>query len=278
MEDQIIQIDIDQVLRDRVPKWRKWMPRWLVRQLEKLICQDKINELLRLVGNRKGVEAVRMALDHMKIKVFLHGFDDLDPKGRYTFASNHPLGGLDGLSLISEVGQRYNGNIKFLVNDLLMAVEPLKDIFLPVNKYGRMSREAAVTIGKATQSDAQLFTFPAGLCSRKQDDGSIADLKWNKAVVTMSARTNRDVVPVYFDAQNSKWFYRLARWREKLGIKFNIEMILLPKEMFKKEGATFNIYFGTPVPHDTLDISNAEAETLRLRQLTYALAPKADKK
>lgn len=274
MGSQIIQINVDQVLRERVPKVRRWMPRWLVRCLEKLICQDRLNEMLRVVGDKKSVEATCVALDKLGINIVTHGLDELPRDVRYTFASNHPLGGMDGLALIKVVGERYNGNIRFLVNDLLMAVEPLKPIFLPVNKYGRQSREAVQLIGDASRSDLQLLTFPAGLCSRRLDDGTIGDLKWNKAVVSMAVRDQRDVVPVYFDDVNSKWFYRLARWREKLGIKFNLELILLPREMFKKEGSTFHIYFGQPVPHQDLDLAHAKEETLRLRQMVYALAPK----
>ena len=189
------------------------------------------------------------------------------------FVSNHPLGGLDGLALISLLGNRYNRQIKFLVNDLLMAVEPLRGVFLPVNKYGSQSRDAAAQIDEALQSDNQFITFPAGLCSRMQPDGSIADLPWQKAAVSHAVNYNRDIVPVYFDACNSRFFYRFAKWRKKLGIKFNIELIFLPKEMIKKSGCTLHAVIGKPIPWTSLDSSHPKQEAARLRDIVYNIKP-----
>lgn len=272
MDQEIIQIDVASVLRQRVPKYYRWMPRFVVRALERLICQDELNAILRLVGNKQGVEAVRCALEYLDIHLNVHGIEHVHDGTRYIFASNHPLGGLDGLALIDILGERFDGNIRFLVNDLLMAVKPLQCIFLPVNKFGRQSRQAAGDIAREYASDKQMITFPAGLCSRqKTSSAPVADLRWNKAVVSMAVHNERDVVPIFFDGVNSKWFYRWARWRERLGIKFNIEMILLPREMLKSRGKSYDIYLGEAIPFDSLDIHHPLAEAARLREKTYSL-------
>lgn len=272
MSVEPMRIDVDKVLRDRLPKHYRFIPRFVVRWLERTICQDQLNAILLKMAGKNSVDAATAALEEMDITVNETGLEQL-PEGRFMFVSNHPLGGLDGLALISLLGNRYERNIKFLVNDLLMAVEPLRGVFLPVNKYGSQSREAAVQIEEALKSDCQFITFPAGLCSRMLPDGSIADLKWQKAAVVHAVNNQRDIVPVYFDAQNSKYFYRFAKWRKKLGIKFNIEFIFLPKEMIKQSGSTLHVIIGEPIPWSSLDARAPRNETARLRDIVYSMKP-----
>lgn len=272
MKGELVKIDVDKVLRTRLPKHYRYIPRFLVRWLERTICQDRLNTILEKMADKNSVDAATVALDEMGITVNASGLDEL-PQGRYMFVSNHPLGGLDGLALISLLGNRYERNIKFLVNDLLMAVTPLRGVFLPVNKYGRQSREAANEIDVALSSDNQIITFPAGLCSRMQPDGSIADLPWQKAAVVHAVNYQRDIVPIYFDARNSSFFYRFAKWRKRLGIKFNIELIFLPKEMLKQSGSTLHFVVGKPIAWSSLDANAPKREAARLRDIVYSMAP-----
>lgn len=271
MSNQPIRIDVDSVLRERLPRHYKYIPRFAVRWLERTICQDRLNAILTKMAGRNSVDAATAALHEMDITVKASGMDRL-PDGRYMFVSNHPLGGLDGLALISLLGNHYDHKIKFLVNDLLMAVEPLRDVFLPVNKYGSQSRAAAADIEQALQGTGQFITFPAGLCSRMQPDGTIADLTWQKAAVVHAVNYQRDIVPIFFDAQNSRFFYRFAQWRKRLGIKFNIELIFLPKEMIKKCGSTLHVVIGAPIPWSSFDASRPKQEAARLRDLVINMA------
>ena len=276
MDSKPMKIDVDQVLRARLPRHYRYIPRFAVRWLERTICQDQLNAILEKMAGKDGVDAASAALTEMGITIDEKGLEQL-PEGRYMFVSNHPLGGLDGLALISLLGNRYQHHIKFLVNDLLMAVEPLRDVFLPVNKYGSQSRAAASQIEEALQSDNQFITFPAGLCSRMQPDGSIADLTWQKAAVVHAVNYQRDIVPIFFDACNSKFFYRFAKWRKKLGIKFNIELIFLPKEMIKQCGSTLHVIIGEPIPWTSLDARAPKKEAARLRDIVYSMAPSPSK-
>ena len=272
MSNQPIRIDVDSVLRERLPRHYKYIPRFAVRWLERTICQDRLNAILTKMAGRNSVDAATAALHEMDITVKASGMDRL-PEGRYMFVSNHPLGGLDGLALISLLGNHYDHKIKFLVNDLLMAVEPLRDVFLPVNKYGSQSRAAAADIEQALQGTGQFITFPAGLCSRMQPDGTIADLTWQKAAVVHAVNYQRDIVPIFFDAQNSRFFYRFAQWRKRLGIKFNIELIFLPKEMIKQSDSTLRVTIGEPIPWTSLDAAHPKQEAAHLRDIVYTLAP-----
>lgn len=271
-----MRIDVDKVLRERLPKHYRYIPRFAVRWLERTICQDRLNAILQQMAGKNSVDAATAALQEMDITIQATGLEEL-PEGRYMFVSNHPLGGLDGLALISLLGNHYDRKIKFMVNDLLMAVEPLRGVFLPVNKYGRQSREAAADIEAALQSDNHFITFPAGLCSRMQPDGSIADLPWQKTAVVHAVNYQRDIVPVYFDARNSKFFYRFAKWRKKLGIKFNIELIFLPKEMIKQCGSTQRVIIGEPIPWQSLDTWAPKKQASNLRDIVYSMASSPSK-
>lgn len=268
-----IQINVDEVLRTRATRHYKFIPRWAIRKLERTIHQDELNQILCNMGTKTGVEAADSALHDLEVSTTLIGTENIPAEGRFIFVSNHPLGGLDGMALMSAVGHRYGGNIRFIVNDLLMAVKPLRPILLPVNKHGRQAREVASLIEQEYQGDNQMITFPAGLCSRMGKKGVIHDLEWKKFIVTQAVKSKRDLIPIYFDAQNSKFFYRMAKWRKRLGIKFNFEMIYLPGEMFKCKGSNFKVYFGRPIPWTSLDASHAVAEAQRICDITYGLKP-----
>ncbi|MBR6490357.1 MAG: 1-acyl-sn-glycerol-3-phosphate acyltransferase [Muribaculaceae bacterium] len=271
MDSQPLKIDVDSVIRQRLPRHYKYIPRFVIRWVERIIKQDGLNKILADMGDKKGVEAADIALDDLGITTNAVNSENIPSQGRFIFASNHPLGGLDGMALISLIGHRYNGEIKFIVNDLLMAVKPFDNIFMPVNKFGRQSRENALEIETQYKSDKQMITFPAGLCSRRLKGGKIGDLTWQKFVVSQAISSQRDIIPIFFDGRNSNFFYRLAKFREWIGIKFNIEMIFLPSEMFKAQGRTFNVYFGEPIKWQSLDARNAKQEAARIRELVYTL-------
>jgi putative hemolysin len=201
----------------------------------------------------------------------LHGEENLPGEGRYIFASNHPLGGLDGICLAAILGERYDSKIRYLVNDLLMFIPNLQSIFVPINKHGTQNRDAALKLDEVFRSDNQILTFPAGLCSRKTK-GRICDSEWKKSFIQKAVAYRRDVIPVYFEGCNSAFFYRLANLRKRLCIKTNIEMLYLPDEMFGNKNGTFRIYFGTPVPWQTFDGTLKHHEWAeRIKEKVYSL-------
>ena len=185
--------------------------------------------------------------------------ENIPAEGRYIFASNHPLGGLDGICLSAVIGKHYGGKIRYLVNDLLLYLSNLRSIFVPINKHGAQGKKNARLIDEAYTSDNQIVTFPAGLCSRKID-GKIQDPEWKKSFIQKAVEHKRDIVPVYFEGRNSNFFYRLANLRKALGIKMNYEMLYLPDEMFRCKHKTFRIHFGKPIPWQTFDGSKKPGE------------------
>ncbi len=275
-EEKKLQIDVDSVLRKRIPRLRRFMPRILVRWLEHFICQPQMNDFLARYGHLKDAEFCRALIDYLDISYQIKGsLNDL-PSKRVIVACNHPLGGLDGMILIELFTRLFGTDVKFLVNNLLMAVEPLRGVFLPVNKYGKQSRMAAADVDRAFRSDAPVLIFPAGLCSRKSPQGNITDLQWQKTFINKAVKYHRDIIPVHFSGHNSSFFYNFAKFRKRLGIKFNIEMLRLPREVFLSRGKSFVVSIGQPIPWQSLHGgTQAAGETLKIRQLVYDLAPES---
>jgi putative hemolysin len=248
-------IDVQEIMDTKAPAMSKKIPRFVVGWLAKIIRQDDINQLLTQSGHKSGVDFMDDAVAYFRIGLNIKGEENLpDTDRKYIFVSNHPLGGLDGICLSSYLGNRYNKHIKYLVNDILYFIRPLQNIFVPINKHGKQGRTVAGAVNEAFDSDNQIITFPAGLCSRKTK-GKIRDPKWEKMFITKSVEYHRDIVPVYFEAKNSNFFYNIANIRKALHIKFNIEMLFLPRELFKAAGSTFTIHFGKPISWQTFDSS-----------------------
>jgi len=265
-------IDIDKVLKGKTPKYYNKIPGFLIRYLKRTVHQEDINGILERNRDAEGVEFMHaLVKNEFGLTLQLEGEENIPRTGRYVFASNHPLGGLDGICLSSVVGKMFNGKIKYLVNDILYYIDPLKPIFIPVNKYGAQARDSARWINEAYASENQIITFPAGLCSRKQK-GEIRDLEWMKSFIIKSVEYKRDVIPVHFEGRNSNFFYNFANIRKATGIKFNIELIYLPDEMFKNSHQTFTITFGKPIPWQTFDDSKTPSAWAQyVKEVVYSL-------
>ena len=252
-------IYIEQLFRSKNPGVAKMIPGFIYSYLKKVIHQDDINDFITRYGDRKGLDFSDAILEYLHVSYQVIGEANLpSPDGRYIFVSNHPLGGPDGIILISFLGTRYP-ELQFPVNDLLLNLKNLNNIFLPVNKHGAQAKDAVSALEDAYASDCQMIMFPAGLVSRKQQ-GIIQDLEWQKSFVSKAIQHRRDIVPIFIDGRNSNFFYNLANFRKKIGLKANIEMLYLPDETFKQRNRTFTLYIGQPIEWESLDKSKKPIE------------------
>ncbi len=255
-------IDIEQVLRDKMGSKAKRVPRFVVKWLKNLIHEDWINQFLWDHRDEKGTPWLEACVKYVDMHVEVKGLENLPKKddGRlYTFVSNHPLGGIDGVTLGSILGRQYDDHFRYLVNDLLMNLPGLAPLCIPINKTGSQSRNFPAMVEAGFKSDNHILMFPAGLCSRKKGK-EIHDLPWKKTFITKSIQTQRDVIPIHFDGQNSKKFYRIANLGDKLNLKFTIATLWLVDEMYKNRGKTFPVTIGKPIPWQTFDKSKTPVQ------------------
>lgn len=262
-------IDIEAVIAGKF-KGKK-VPKFLVNFFKKFMHEDFLNSII-IDSGKDGIPFCQDVIDHLGAEVEIVGLENVPDDGSiYTFASNHPLGAVDGLAICGAVGTKFGGNVRAVVNDFLLYIKPLRSIFIGVNKVGGQSRNLPRIIDEAFASKNHMIMFPAGTCSRKVD-GKIQDLEWMKVFVKKSVEYGRPIVPVHFIGTNSKRFYRIANLNKKLGIKFNIAMLLLPDEMVRTKGKKFKMIFGKPIAPEFFDKSKTPQEWAQwLRAKVYEL-------
>ncbi len=259
---KIFKIDIDKVIADKAGSKARFVPGFVRSWLKRIAHQDEINAFMEQVGDMQGVPWLDAVMKFLDVKLEVVGMENLpdDANGkRFTFVSNHPLGGPDGIAIGQLLGHRYDGRIRYLVNDLLMNLHGLAPLCVPVNITGKQSRDLPRLIDATFASDNHVIMFPARLCSRREK-GIVHDLPWNKAFINKSVETQRDVVPIHFEGRNSDRFYRLASLGKRLGLKFNIAMLYLADETFLHKHKTFRVTIGKPIPWQTFDRTKRPAE------------------
>ncbi|RZF62421.1 1-acyl-sn-glycerol-3-phosphate acyltransferase [Sphingobacterium corticibacterium] len=272
-EEQVKFIQVREVIRKKSPKLAKWIPSPLISYLERVIHEDEINDIMTRFRDLYGLDFVDALIADLGVKVVLEGAENIPVSDSVIFASNHPLGGLDGIAIMQAIG-RHRRDVKFLVNDILMNIRNLEPLFVPVNKVGGQVKSGIMAIDQAYASDNALLVFPAGLVSRKLG-GKITDLEWKKSFISKAKKYKRDIVPVYIDGKNSNFFYNLARLRQKLGLKVNIEMLYLPDEMFSQRNHTVTIRVGERIPYQEFDRSKNEREWAHhVREIVYRMGDK----
>lgn len=276
-EQAAFKIDIDEVLRSKMGKRAVFVPPFLRQWLKKIAHQEEINHFSEQVGDIQGVPWLDAAVDYIDLKLQVRGLENLpdDSGGQlFTFVSNHPLGGPDGIAIGKILGHRYDGRIRYLVNDLLMNLRGLAPLCVPINKTGNQSRDFPAMVDAAFNSPNHIIMFPAGICSRR-NNGIIHDVPWKKTFVTKSRATGRLIVPIHFSGRNSDRFYRWANFGKKLGLKFNIAMLLLADETFRHRGDTFTITIGSPIPWENLSQCRTPQQCAqRVEEIVYELSKK----
>ena len=128
-------IDIEKVIKSKSPKLLKIIPSFILNYLKRILHEDELNKAIYRNREKMGLDFSDAILDEFKVVIKVKGEENIPKDGKYIIASNHPLGGLDGMALMSTVGE-FRRNIKFPVNDLLLFIPNLKPLFVPVNKLG----------------------------------------------------------------------------------------------------------------------------------------------
>lgn len=272
-------IDIKRILKDKMGSKARFVPCFLVAWLKKIIHEDEVNRFLWENRNLKGTEWLTACVQYLDMTLDIVGAENLPDKNDgklYTFVSNHPLGGQDGVSLGSIIGRHYDGKFRYLVNDLLLNLPGLKPVSIGINKTGKQSRDFPRMVEAGFNSDNHLLMFPAGLNSRRIN-GEIHDLPWKKTFITKSVETHRDVVPIHFSGQNSKRFYRIAKFSDRY-LPFNLAMLFLVDEMYRNVGKTFLITIGKPIPWQTFNKTKTPMEWANfVEERVYALSSNDNK-
>lgn len=268
-------IDIEKAIASKNPKLLKLLPGFLLNYVKRVTHEAWLNSVLTKHIDLRGLEFVNALITEFQMDVQLIGEENIPKTGGFILASNHPLGGMDGIALMYAIG-KIRPDIRFLVNDLLMSFDNFQPIFVPVNTLGKNSIDANLKIEEAYANRHPVLIFPAGLVSRKQE-GVVKDLIWKKSFISKSKKYQLDVLPCHIGGKNSEFFYNLANWRKKIGVKANIEMFWLVDEMYKQRGKKVEINVGNPVSYQKFNSEKSDANWAEyMKDLVYKLGKAND--
>lgn len=271
-----LQFDIRAIIREKAPKAH--VPGFLIRYLERIVHVKQMNAFLRKYPDLEGYEFIRRVLDEeLCCTASIEGVENIPTDNKpVIFASNHPLGGLDGMIIAQMIheSRKKKRELKVIVNELLMFMKPIAGLWAPVSKTGSLSKEQVLQQQAMWESGTDVMTFPAGACSRLQRINHtwlIRDLEWQKNFIQRAREYHRDIVPIYFEGQNSRFFYALAYIRKLLHIPVNIEMLYLVDEMYGARGKHFRVHVLPPIPYTTFDNSKTPKQWAQyVKSIVYA--------
>jgi len=270
-------IDVDRVFESKNPKLYKLLPCFIFSFLKRILHQDEMNSFLEKNAHCYDFEFVKAIIHEFEIEEKIIGIENIPASGGSVIASNHPLGALDFMAMMNAIGTKRK-DVKALVNDILLNLHNLKNLFSGVNKVGKTSAESLLEVENVFASENLAVTFPAGLVSRKQFPNGffgksvIEDMEWKKTFISRAKKHKRNIIPVFIDGKNSDFFYNLSLWRKRFGIKANIEMLFLVNEVYKQRGKTITVIFGKEIPFETFDKRFTDAQWAeKLKEHVYKM-------
>ncbi|QEP44418.1 lysophospholipid acyltransferase family protein [Ectothiorhodospiraceae bacterium BW-2] len=215
---------------------------YLVRLMELLLHQQEINQFIDKNRHLRGFAFLNQILEHFEFsyRVSDRSLKRIPSEGRVIIIANHPIGSLDGLSLLKLV-RSVRSDVRIVANELLASVEPLQQLFLPVDNMGKGAGKAAYkAMLQSLQQDEAVIIFPAGEVSRIRPNG-VRDGKWKSGFLRLAQKSGAPILPVYIDAKNSLLFYSLSALYKPLGT------LWLVNEMFNKKNQEITFFVGKPI-------------------------------
>lgn len=249
---------------------------WLILRTTKL---SRINKEYEKRENLKGLDFIDSILDGFEIDFEISEKDlkRIPKSGAFITISNHPLGAIDGIILLKLLLEQRE-DYKIIANFLLHRLKPLQPYVMPVNPFEE-HKGAKSSLGGIKQAIAHLKEgkplgmFPAGEVSTYKDEKVIVDKPWEPSAMKLVQKAKVPVLPIYFHAKNSTFFYRLASMNDIF------RTAKLPSEMLTQKRRKIKVRIGNPISvQDQTEHGNLEAFTAFLRRKTYMLANVFEKK
>lgn len=263
-------IDIEKTLKGMTTGFLRYLPKWIIRIISRIVHEEEINIILNKYSHLSGADFLKALLDEFQITIEAEGLENLPESQKMFFAANHAFGFADGLVLTSIVSKKY-GTLKAIANDSFKFIPQLDEFVVAVNVFDGSSKDYLKAIEAVYGQDIAITHFPAGAVSRKSK-GIIQDLAWQKSFITKAIAHKRGIVPFHFHGTNSKLFYRINNIRRFFGIKANVELMLLPHEIFLKRGKSIKVTIGKPISWESFDKSKTHLEWAQeVRAVTYNL-------
>ncbi|MED5509681.1 MAG: lysophospholipid acyltransferase family protein [Pseudomonadota bacterium] len=265
-------LNIEQAVQQKFPRFQHTSP-WIKKPtlgfLRKITHEHEVNRFLDLHQDLRGFDFIDQVLDYFNFSYSISHRDriNIPASGRVVIVANHPLGALDGLSLLKLVGE-VRRDVKIVANDMLMNFAALESLFLPVDNLSKSTRKSSVArIVDSLNNDEAVIVFPAGEVSRIRPSG-VRDGKWNSGFLNFAKKTNAPILPIFIGARNSSLFYSASMVYKPLS------GMMLAHEMFNKNSKNITMRVGETIPYqqiEQLPLVKAEKAKL-LRRHLYRIA------
>ncbi len=255
-------------LQQRYPQWfhgpRGHLARPLLRTVGRLSRFEQLDAFLQRSAGLRGFAFVGAALGFLEAEYAVDptALARIPTTGRLLIVANHPSGALDALALLDAVG-KVRSDVRIIANDMLLALEPLRELLLPVRILGgRAQRASLQAVEQALQAEQCVIVFPAGEVSRLSLQG-IRDGRWNRGFVRFARACAAPVLPVRVQARNSALFYGASALFKPAGTA------LLAREMFARGKRPLRLQVGELMQ---LDMQQDAAQQLQaVRDALYTL-------
>lgn len=245
------QINIMDIVLSKYPGFLKGFPSFvkdfILFLLNKLLHVKEVNDFIEKHHDKGGLAFADEILEYLEFSYTYSNRDKarIPNEGKLIIIANHPLGGLDGIALLKMIGD-VRSDVKIVVNDFLLHLDNLSDLFLPFDILSQKNRKEGLQgIINALQNDNAVIFFPAGEVSRLTLKG-IKDSKWQKGAVHLALKYQAPVLPVHIKARNSLLFYFTSL------ISKPLSMLLLPRELFNKHGKSIDFTIGDHIAPSAL--------------------------
>lgn len=265
-------LNIEQAIQEKFPSFEQrspWVKKPTIHLLRKLTHEQEVNRFLDTHQDLKGFDFIDQVLDYFNFSYSTSHRDraNIPATGRVVIVANHPLGALDGLSLLKLVDE-VRRDVKIVANDMLMKFDALSSLFHPVDNLSKSTHKSHVSaIIDSLKNEEAIIVFPAGEVSRIRPNG-VRDGKWNKGFLNFAQKTQSPILPIHIAARNSSLFYGCSMVYKPLA------GMMLAHEIFNKNEQTIAMRVGKMIPYqqiEQLPIIKSEKVKL-LRRHLYGLA------
>lgn len=245
-------LNIERAIQQKFPNFERkspWIKKPTLGLLRSLSHEQEVNQFLDTHQDLKGFDFIEQVLEHFNFSYSISHRDrmNIPATGRVVIVANHPLGALDGLSLLKLVGE-VRRDVKIVVNDMLMNFHAVKDLLLPVDNLNKSTQKSSVVhIIDCLNNDEAVIVFPAGEVSRIRPNG-VRDGKWSSGFLHFAKKTNSPILPIFVDARNSSLFYSSSMVYKPLA------GMLLAHEIFNKNAQTISLKVGQSIPFQKIKV------------------------
>lgn len=249
---------VDVLIEERAPKLAG-SPVWPVVRppLYRTLHYPQAVAMADAIAPMAGADAMAHISDLLALQTTARGLEHIPIDGRLILVANHPTGIADGIALYDAVkGPR--PDVVFYANSDAHRVCPRFDeALIPVEwvKAKRTRERTRLTLQmtrEAMEAERCLAIFPAGVLSRRGDDGVLTDKPWMPTAISVAQKYAAPIVPVHVAGPWSTLFHFFN------GFSPELRDITLFHELLNKKGRRFELVFGRAIPPERLEGDSGE--------------------